>query len=109
MIWEDYFDFSSYGKVVDKIDTPFGRYKVYEGYLENKKFNQDWVYLAFVREVPRTKGEVDIQYFLSYLVEKGLIQSKYYFASLELGNEIGNSSGLTLVNKFEWSLEKTKP
>ncbi len=105
MIWEDYFSFSSYGKIIEEIITPFGVYKVYRGYLENKKFNQDWVYLAFVRKNPRSSGEVDIQYFLDYLVKNKHISGKDYFASVELGNEIGNSSGLTLVKSFDWELK----
>jgi hypothetical protein len=105
MIWEDYFDFSSYGKVIDKIATPFGLYKVYKGYLKNEDYSQDWVYLAFVRETPRSQGEVEIKYFLDYLIRKNHISQNDYFASVELGNEIGNSSGLTLVRNFEWDLK----
>ena len=106
MVWEDYFDFSSYGKVIEKIITPFGRYKVYKGYLKNDKFSQDWIYIAFVREVPRSEGEVDIKHFLDYLVKNNHISEKDFLASLELGNEIGNSSGITLVKEFDWNLKK---
>ncbi|GAB5399437.1 MAG: hypothetical protein Aureis2KO_10220 [Aureisphaera sp.] len=106
MIWEDYFDFSSYGKVIEKIITPFGRYKVYKGYLKNDKFAQDWVYIAFVRETPRTKGKVDVKHLINYLVQNRHISPNDYFASLELGNEIGNSSGITMVKEFDWSLKK---
>ncbi len=106
MIWEDYFDFSSYGRVIEKIITPFGRYKVYKGYLKNDKFAQDWVYIAFVRESPRSEGKVDVKHFLDYLVKNNHISGKDYFASLELGNEVGNSSGITLVKEFDWKLTR---
>ncbi|MDC8004127.1 hypothetical protein POV27_08690 [Aureisphaera galaxeae] len=106
MIWEDYFDFSSYGKVIESILTPFGRYKVYKGYLKNDKFAQDWVYIAFVRESPRSEGKVDVKHFMDYLLENEHVSPTDYFASLELGNEIGNSSGITLVKEFEWKLKK---
>ena len=105
MIWEDYFDFSSYGKVIDEIITPFGVYEVYKGYLKNERFVQDWVYIAFVRKTVRTKGAVDIAHLLKYLAENDHINAEHYFTSVEFGNEIGNSSGITLVNEFDWVLE----
>ncbi len=106
MIWEDYFDFTSFGKKVATIISPFGTYDVLEGHLDNPKFSQDWQYIAFVRTVPRTKGEVDISFFLKYLVSKGMISTEHYFTSIEFGNEIGNSSGFTMVRQFDWQLEK---
>ena len=105
MIWEDYFDFSSYGKVKDVIETPFGTYKVHVGWLENKKFEQNWNYIAFVRTETRVEGSVDIKYLLDYLVANNHIDKNHYFTSVELGNEIGNSSGLALVKKFEYDFE----
>jgi len=105
MIWEDYFDFSSYGKKKELITTPFGTYKVLVGYLLNPKYGQDWQYIAFVRTTPRTKGKVDIKYLIDYLVENKMIESEHLLTSVELGNEIGNSSGFTLVKKFDWTFE----
>ncbi len=107
MIWEDYNSFSSYGKKQETILTPFGVYTVYAGYLNNPNFNQDWQYIAFVRDKKqkRNKGSVDVNYFLDYLVSKNLIKKEYFLATLELGNEIGNSSGFTVVKKFEWLLK----
>ncbi|NNM22120.1 MAG: hypothetical protein HKO54_01100 [Flavobacteriaceae bacterium] len=105
MIWEDYFDFTSFGKVIDKIQTPFGEYKVHKGHLKNEKFEQDWIYLAFVRTTPRTKGAVDINYLLQYLSRNAHINPEHYFTSIEFGNEIGNSSGITLVKDFNWDLK----
>lgn len=106
MIWEDYFDFSSYGDEAGTMITPFGVYTFYKGYLTNEKFNQDWKYFAFVRVSPRSSGTVDIAHFLTYLLSNAHISPSDYLASVELGNEIGNSSGLTLVKSFEWSLTK---
>ncbi len=105
MIWEDYFDFSSFGKVKEIIDTPFGEYKVHVGHLKNEKFAQDWIYVAFVRTSKRDSGAVDIKYLLNYLSANKIISEDNYLTSVEFGNEIGNSSGLTLVKKFEWDFE----
>ena len=105
MIWEDYFDFTSYGKRVANIITPFGTYDVLIGHLKNPKFSQDWKYIAFVRTSTRSKGQVDLGYLLNYLVRQGHISEKDYFTSIEFGNEIGNSSGYTMVKSFEWKLE----
>lgn len=106
MIWEDYFDFTSYGKKRATLITPFGTYDVLEGHLENSKFSQDWQYIAFVRKTPRKKGEIDIAFFLEYLVQNNLISKDHYLTSIEFGNEIGNSSGFTVVHQFDWSLTK---
>lgn len=105
MVWEDYFDFTPFGKVIETIATPFGEYKVHKGHLENAKFSQDWTYIAFVRTSPRSKGEVDIHYLLKYLVQNDHIVADHYFTSIEFGNEIGNSSGLTVVKKFDWDFQ----
>ena len=105
MIWEDYFDFTSYGKKKGTLITPFGIYTLHTGYLNNPKYGQDWQYIAFVRKSTRNKGMVDINHLLNYLIEENLISGEDFLTSLELGNEIGNSSGMTLVKKFEWELK----
>ena len=106
MIWEDYFDFTSFGKKEETIITPFGTYDVLVGHLLNPKFSQDWTYVAFVRKSPRSKGSVDIAFFMKYLMEKNIVNKDDYFTSIEFGNEIGNSSGLTIVKQFDWALKK---
>ena len=106
MIWEDYFDFTSYGKKKETITTPFGVYQVHAGYLKNPKYAQDWQYISFVRQSPRSAGQVDINYLLNYLIDKNMISQDYFLSSFELGNEIGNSSGMTLVKKFEYIFQK---
>ncbi|MEZ4857737.1 MAG: hypothetical protein R2781_02905 [Flavobacteriaceae bacterium] len=106
MIWEDYFDFTSFGKKRETIITPFGTYDVLVGHLLNPKFSQDWTYVAFVRKTPRAKGMVDIAFFMNYLIENNIVNQEDYFTSIEFGNEIGNSSGITLVKQFDWLLEK---
>lgn len=105
MVWEDYFDFTSYGKRVANIITPFGTYDVLIGHLDNPKFSQDWKYIAFVRTSTRDNGQVDLGHFLDYLVRQGHVSKDDYFTSIEFGNEIGNSSGYTLVKAFDWKLE----
>lgn len=104
MVWEDYYDFNSYGKKIDELNTPFGIYNVMSGYLKNDKFNQNWQYYAFVRQVPRQSGQVDIKYLLDYLVENKMVQPSDFATSVEFGNEFGDSSGFTLVKKFNFTL-----
>lgn len=104
MVWEDYFDFRSYGKKVDEITTPFGTYTVMKGYLKNDDFGQDWQYFAFVRTQKRQSGKVDLAYLLDYLIKNHNVNAREYLTSVEFGNEIGNSSGFTLVKKFDLEL-----
>lgn len=101
MVWEDYFDFKSYGKKVDEIITPFGTYNVMKGYLKNADFDQDWQYYAFVRTQKRQSGKVDLNYLLHYLIKNHKVNPNQYLTSIEFGNEIGNSSGFTFVRKFD--------
>lgn len=108
MIWEDYFDFSPNGKKVATIISPSGSYDVYKGHLDNPAFSQDWDYIAFMRTSPRSKGEVDLSFFLTYLVKQGYISATDYFTSIEFGNEIGNSSGYTFIREFDWELQTNK-
>lgn len=105
MVWEDYYDFRSFGKKTDQISTPFGIYDVMKGYLKNEEFGQDWQYFAFIRKTKRQQGTVDLQFLLKYLTENHGIDPKQYLTSVEFGNEIGNSSGFTLVKKFNLTLK----
>lgn len=105
MIWEDAFDFKSYGKKVDEIYTSFGTYDVMKGYLKNDEFGQNWHYFAFIRQGNRKKGNVDLQFFLQYLIKNHAVNPHNFLTSVEFGNEIGNSSGFTMVKKFELHLD----
>lgn len=107
MIWENYNSFTSFGKKQETISTPFGRYAVYVGYLKNPKFGQDWQYIAFVldKNQRRNKAKINVSYFLKYLIKNNLITKNNYLSTLELGNEIGNSSGFTVVKEFNWKLD----
>lgn len=104
MVWEDYYDFNTYGKKVDEIVTDFGTYKVMKGYLKDEKFNQDWQYYAFVRENPRQAGQVDFKVFIDYLIQHHALNPTNFATSVEFGNEIGDSNGFTLVKKFDFTL-----
>lgn len=105
MIWEDYFDFKSYGKKVDEVETDFGVYEVMSGYLYNEEYGQDWQYFAFIRKEKRSKGSVDIQFLLNYLIKNQKVNPQDFITSVEFGNEIGNSSGFTLIKDFQLKLQ----
>ena len=105
MVWEDYNDFRSFGKKVEDLQSPFGVYEVMKGYLKNEKFGQNWQYFAFVSKDKRQSGSVDLKYFLDYLVREHDVDPEQFITSVEFGNEIGNSSGFTLVKKFDWIIE----
>ena len=104
MIWEDYNDFRSNGKKIGVLLAPFGIYEMREGYVKNKEFGQDWKYFAFVRIDKRQSGQIDLNFFLQYLIKNYKIDSKQYLTSVELGNEIGNSSGFTMLSGLNLEL-----
>ncbi|MDO5654659.1 MAG: hypothetical protein Q4G27_00800 [Flavobacteriaceae bacterium] len=107
MVWEDFYDFRSFGKKIQEIKTPFGDYEFWSGYIKNEEFGQDWQYFAFIRKEKRNAGTVDLNYFLQFLIQKKLIDATQYLTSVELGNEIGNSSGFTRLHNLELHIEKS--
>ena len=68
-----------------------------------------WVYYGFVNPGKMIeKGSIDMVPFMEYLVTKGYLDPKHYLASVELGNEIVNGTGKTVVDKFFITVDSTK-
>ncbi|MXV37936.1 hypothetical protein GO491_04475 [Flavobacteriaceae bacterium Ap0902] len=105
MVWEDHYDFNSYGKKVGELVTDFGAYDVMSGYLKKEEWQQDWQYYAFVRQDPRKSGHLDLMVFIDYLIKNHGLNPNDYVTSVEFGNEIGDSSGFTLFKDFKFDLE----
>lgn len=104
MVWEDYHDFQSHGRRVGTVQTPFGDYWMHVGDIKRPELNLQWKYIAFVRKQKRKSGFVDLKFLLDEAVEKGYLESNLYLATIEFGNEVGNSSGMTTLKQFEVSI-----
>ncbi len=104
MIWEDYHLIEPFGDYIDTVTTLNGSYKLYTGVPTWAPEGTSWLYIAFVRTVPRKKGTVDIDILLQYLVDKDIVPQESYFSSLEFGTELGNSIGYAILKNFEVSL-----
>ncbi|MDO5510594.1 MAG: hypothetical protein Q4F57_07850 [Weeksellaceae bacterium] len=104
MVWEDHYDFRSHGRRVGSVETPFGDYWLHVGHMKRPELNTEWKYLAFVRKQRRQSGFVDLKFLLDYAVEKGHLTPGLYLSALEFGNEVGNSSGITVLRQFDVSI-----
>jgi hypothetical protein len=96
MIWVDSTYWSPHGTVVDTV--------VFDGeeYNFHKASISTWSYLAFqiISKDNMLKGDLDIKKFLDYLIENSHMSSGEYLASIELGNEIMEGKGRTIISKF---------
>ncbi|MEM0996067.1 MAG: hypothetical protein AAGN35_03260 [Bacteroidota bacterium] len=105
MIWEDTHRLVPFGDYQGEVVTSHGTYRFYMGEPDWEPPGSNWTYLAFQRIGNRTQGTVDIDELLSYLINQNIVPTDSYLASLELGNEVGNSTGRTVISRFAVDLE----
>lgn len=105
MIWEDANNLVPFGDFQENVITTNGTYKFYMGNPDWEPEGSDWIYLCFQRITNRTQGTVDVDELLVYLVNEGIVPSNHYLGSIEFGNEIGNSTGQTIIKNFNIDLE----
>ena len=105
MIWEDAHELVPFGDFQEEVSTTNGIYRFYSGEPDWEPPGSDWTYLCFQRIDSRSSGTVDIDELLGYLIDNGIVPEDSYLASLEFGNEIGNSTGRTIVKTFDIDME----
>ncbi|MEM6724829.1 MAG: hypothetical protein AAF598_12370 [Bacteroidota bacterium] len=105
MIWEDTHQLVPFGDFQEEVVTSNGTYRFYSGEPDWEPPGSNWTYLAFQRIGNRTQGTVDIDELLVYLIDKGIVSPEHYLASVEFGNEIGNSTGQLVLKQFDIELE----
>lgn len=105
MIWEEANNLIPFGDFQENVTTNNGIYMFYMGEPTWEPAGTNWTYLAFQRIDNRSKGTVDIDELLLYLVNKSIVSPSNYLASIELGNEVGNSTGQTIIKEFNVEIE----
>ena len=105
MIWEDANNLVPFGDFQEVVNTSNGIYRFYMGEPDWEPAGTNWTYLAFQRTSNRSQGVVDIDELLTYLINAGIVSEESYLASLELGNEVGNSTGQTIIKAFEVEID----
>ena len=108
MIWEDYNKFTPYGSKRKSMQTSFGVYDYYNGYLKNKKAKQDWLITSFVRKSKRQIGSVNLKEILDFLLIEKIVPNDFSISSIEFGTEILNSKGYILINDFEVNISENQ-
>lgn len=105
MIWEEAQNLVPFGNFQEVVSTSHGDYRFYMGEPDWEPEGCNWTYLAFQRIENRTSGTVDIDELLDYLIREGIVSETSYLASVEFGNEVGNSTGQTIIKEFTVMLE----
>jgi hypothetical protein len=105
MIWEDKSGLTAFGSAKGKVKTTNGDYTLYVGEPTWEPSGYNWTYLAFVRSKGRRAGTVDVDEMLKYLVDKKIVSADFYLASIEFGNEAGNSACEAVVDTFKVRFE----
>ena len=105
MIWEDCQNMFPFGDYQEDVTTTNGTYEFYMGEPTWEPQGCDWTYVAFKRKTNRTSGTVDVDELLDYLVNEGIVSQDSYLASVELGNEVCNSTGKTILKEFRVEVE----
>ncbi len=105
MIWEDTNNLTPFGEFQENVSTTNGTYKFYIGEPDWEPEGSNWTYLCFQRIGYRSQGTVDIDELLSYLVDEGIVSQDDYLASIEFGNEVGNSTGQSIIKAFSVEIE----
>ncbi|HEX2959164.1 MAG TPA: hypothetical protein VHO70_20185 [Chitinispirillaceae bacterium] len=64
-----------------------------------------WDYCSFLVPKPFMEGRVDIKAFLDFLIEDGLVSPHEYVAVINLGNEIRDGEGLTVLESYKITVD----
>jgi hypothetical protein len=103
MIWEDRNIAMPFGTYKKTVKLSSGTYKIYSGYKDKTSENigvDGWNFTAFVRQERRRKGEMNLKEVINEMLDLGLINQTDYLCSVEFGNEIYNSVGVSIVYEF---------
>jgi len=100
MVWEDWSNLNPVGQMKERLESPYGTYEVWEGTT-----TEGWNCLTFRKVPPASDGDIDLHWFLKYLIAKGVIQDTQILASVEFGNEIGKGTGVTIIKNYQIKIQ----
>jgi len=78
----------------------------YDVYVEEKHGDASgananvWMYVAFVARRPVLNGPLDLDAFIAYLLQQGLLTKDHFVTSVELGNEVSQGAGIVELRDF---------
>ncbi|MGD1992047.1 MAG: hypothetical protein PVI59_02530 [Anaerolineae bacterium] len=101
MIWLSREWFRPAGSRVDTVTVAGDEIRLWRKEDHSPSDDGEWTFLAFVYQSDKTSGPIDLDAFLSFLVDNGYIASDEYLAGMQLGNEIVSGYGQTLVREYE--------
>ncbi len=95
MVWIDNTNWEMDKRVpfAGKVNIDGADYNFYDGKL-------GWSYLAFVKIKKEHKGKLALDKFIGYLIGNNYITADEYLASIELGNEIIEGKGETVIRSY---------
>jgi len=86
----------------------------YDVYVEKKHADASgananvWMYVAFVARRPVLNGPLDLDAFVAYLLQQGLLTEDDFLTSVELGNEVSQGAGIVELQDFSLTLAEGK-
>jgi hypothetical protein len=101
MIWLSREGFQPAGSRVDTINLAGNDIGLWKKENHNASDDYEWTYFASVYQSDLTKGSIDLNHLLSYLVDHGHISPDEYLSGIQLGNEIVSGHGQTLIREYE--------
>jgi Glycosyl hydrolase family 12 len=78
----------------------------YDAYVERQHRDASgananvWMYVAFVARRPVLNGPLDLDAFVAYLLQQGLISKNHFITSVELGDEVSQGAGIVELRDF---------
>jgi hypothetical protein len=105
MIWLDNFGMQAAGPKIDSVlinGTTWDLHQATATWAGPEPF-QYWAYLP--RQAIKSPASIDIQPFLNHLKTRGSITGQEWLASIELGNEIVQGTGRTVLNQLNITID----
>lgn len=72
----------------------------------NRGQGSGWTYIAFVPSKTMLDAEINLGLFIDTLLERKILPSEYYLATVELGNEIVSGRGWTIFTDYKITVGK---
>ena len=94
MIWLESKELSPAGEIIETVLIDSVSYDLYHYSFP------DWEYLAFHSQQNISSVSIQLHKFLESLIDLDLLAETEYMTSIELGNEIVDGTGRTIINQF---------
>lgn len=100
MIWFASEELTPAGEIIETMNIDSVTYDLYQYYFP------EWEYLAFHSQQDISHVSIQLHQFLNAMIELDLLSNEDYIASIELGNEIVEGQGRTVIRQYSIILKR---